>query len=182
MSDDTLTLRASGPAEATLRDETDGVTIATTTETDLDAELEIDADWLTEHGYVSKRSEASLYADDVANVICETRSGDDGTFEALDGWTLELHGSFEAWAGVAYEIADEKVSVGSRDKTANAMCLVLHGLAEHAVGDRPQLVMLDILGSYDPSDYTREAVLAELAEADGDLPTTTPTAEAAADD
>jgi hypothetical protein len=181
VSDDTLTLRAIGPAEATLRDDHGDATIATTIEVELEATLEIDAEWLAEHGYVSKRSEASLHADDVAAVICETRSGDDGTFRPLEGWTIDLSAAFETWAGVAIAAANDTVSVGGDDTVANAACLVLDGLAEHAVSDRPRLVMLDVVGSYDPSDYSRAEILSTLT-ADVENPAATPTAEATADD
>jgi hypothetical protein len=184
MTDDTLTLHAEGPAEATLQDETDGVAIATNTEVDLDAELEIDADWLADHGHVSKRSEARLYADDVAELVCERRSGDDGTFRPLEGWSVEISGSFEAWATVAIAAAKGTVTVGSDNTVANAACLTLDGLAQHAVDDRPRLVMLDICGSYDPSDYSRSGILSALQHAAESGPQIEgeATAEAAADD
>jgi hypothetical protein len=182
VSDDTLTCRATGPAEATLRDDHGDATIATTIEVELEATLEIDAEWLNEHGYVSKRSEASLHADDVARVICETRSGDDGTFRPLEGWTIELSAAFETWAGVAIDAAKSTLTIGGDDAVANAACLVLDGLAEHAVSDRPRLVMLDVVGSYDPSDYSRAEILGTLTADIESLPATTPTAEAAADD
>ena len=180
--DDRLTLRATGPAEASLRDDHGDATIATTTEVELEATLEIDAEWLAEHGYVPKRTEASLYADDVAEVICETRSGDDGTFRPLEGWTIDLSGSFETWAAVAITAAQATVSIGGDDEVANAACLVLDGLAEHAVSDRPRLVMLDVVGSYDPDEYGRAGILDTLAADTEALPATTPSAEAAADD
>ena len=179
---DTLTLRATGPAEATLRDDHEDISIATTTEVDLEATLEIDAEWLAEHGYVSKRTEASLYVDNVAEVICETRSGDDGTFRPLEGWTIDLSGSFETWAAVAIAAANDVVSIGGDDEVANAACLVLDGLADHATSDRPRLVMLDIVDSYDLADYSRAGILDTLAADVEGLPATTPTAEAAADD
>jgi hypothetical protein len=186
MTDDALTLRASGPAEATLTEAVDGVEVATTTEVELRAELAIDADWLTEHGYVSKRSAARLYADDVAEVVCAIRS-DETAFAPREGWTLELAGAFETWATVAVDVADEVVAVGSDTKRANAACLALDGLAEHAVDDRPRLVMLDICGRYDLSDFSREKLLSELSASAETTPESagadaTATGEVTADD
>lgn len=182
MSDDTLTLRATGPAEATLRDDHGDATIATKTEVELDATLDVDAEWLAEHGHVSKRSEARLYPDDVAELVCETRTDDDGTFRPLEGWTVDLSGGFEAWAAVAVTAAKRTVSIGGDDAVANAACLVLDGLAQHAESDRPRLVMLDLCGSYEPSDYSRDGIHSALGEAPQSTPETTADTGAAADD
>ena len=183
MSDDTLTLRATGPAAATVTDDHDGVEIATTTEVDLTATLEIDAEWLAEHGYVSERSEARVYVGDVAELVCETRSGSGDTeFAPRDGWTIELAGSFEEWAAIAARSAQRTVNVGTDDKVANIACMVLDGLSEHADSDRPRLVMLDICEDYDPSDYSRETLPGVLAESPDELPEVTTSTEATADD
>ncbi|WP_311171828.1 hypothetical protein [Halobellus ordinarius] len=181
MTDDTLTLRATGPAEASLETDHDGVPIATTTERQLDAELDFNAAAFQKLGAANTRG-AFLRPDAVADLVCETRSGSDGDFAPQEGWTLELSGSFAAYGQLAYEIADDVLRTDARDKTANVMCHVLDALAEYAVDDRPRLVMLDICDSYDPADYSRQKLLSALADAPESMPDATPPAEAMADD
>ena len=182
MTDDTLTLRASGPATATKTEDVDGVAIATTTEVELDAELELTAEWLTEHGYVSERSETRLYPDDVAEVVCEAHA-EEATVTPKDGWTLEISGSLDTWQRIAYELADAAVTVNSKSRTARVMCHVLQGLSEHAVDERPRYALLDVLDDYDPKGYSRAAALNELAaDADPTPEAGTATPEATADD
>ncbi|MDQ2056323.1 hypothetical protein [Halobellus sp. H-GB7] len=186
MTDDALTLRASGPALTTTETERDGVAIETTVTVDLEATLDVDADWLDEHATVCRSGGAQLAHANVARFVTETLSDAEAEYEPEDEseWDLRLSGSIEAWQAAVVPLAKRHSSrIASEDDVANAVCAILDDLSEHAASDRPQLALLDVLEDYDPDDYAKQNVLNALSATDSELTTeATPTAEVSADD
>ncbi|RLM53211.1 hypothetical protein DVK02_14535 [Halobellus sp. Atlit-31R] len=185
MTDDALTLCASGPALTTTDAEREGVAIETTVTVDLDATLNVDADWLDEHATVYRSGGARLPPANVARFVTETLSDAEAAYEptAAGEWDLRLSGSIEAWQAAVVPLAKRHSSrVAGEDDVANAACAILDDLTEHAVSDRPQLALLDVLEEYDPSDFSKQNVLSALSASDKSTPDATPSPEAVADD
>ncbi|GAB6863294.1 hypothetical protein ACFR97_10360 [Haloplanus litoreus] len=161
---DTLTLRASGTAVIERERSEGDLDVTITEEADLDATLDVDARWIKSHGGVYKQG-AHLKRSDVTELIAERLSGDDAQYyvEDTEVWTLRLDGRVDDWLNVAIYLAKDRRR-GSNAKIATNACHILDGLAEYTPEDalRPYLAILDLLGQYDISDYTRVGVLDDL--------------------
>jgi hypothetical protein len=164
---ETLTLKAAGPAKAVRTTERDGVDVETRVTTEVDASMQVDAEWFleTEHANVYKNG-AYLDRRSVADLVADA-AGDDGTtyvVSDVEEWQLELAGTVHEWLSVVIPAAKRRVTVGGSDKIANLACHVLDDLSEHAVSNRPQLALLDLLEDHDPTDFQRERVLQAVSE------------------
>jgi len=164
MSDATLTLSARGPAVAEELLELDSGAVTDRREVELDAELEIDAEWLRRKGSIYKQG-ALIRRSDVAELVVDQLSTEERTYRAgadrHDDWQLRLDGRLDDWLNVALVAADDKRTVGSNDTIAETACHILDDLEEHG-GDRPLLAMADLLGQYDVDAYDRAEVLARV--------------------
>jgi len=164
-STDTLTLTARGPALIERERSEGAIDVVVTEDARLSATIDVDAGWIETHGGVYKQG-AHLKASDITELIAERLSGDAQYYvEDADAWTLTLDGRVDDWLNAAIQPAKDRRR-GSNAKIATTACHILDGLAAYTPdgAQRPRLAMLDLIGQYDVSGYTKEDVLDELID------------------
>ena len=168
MSDETLTLYATGPAEREETHDTEHAEVVETTMVTLEATIEdVDATSLDDLGHVGNNG-AVFNTSDVAERIVDRLSDDDVIYRAghelHDDWDVMLRGRVDDWEVVALEAANSERTLGSEDAIAQTACEILDDLREFGT-DRPTLAMLDLATQFDV-DYGRADLLEDLNESD----------------
>lgn len=168
MSDETLTLYATGPAEREKTNDTEHAEVVETTTVTLEATIEdVDATSLDDIGHVGKNG-AVLKTNDIAERIVDRLSDDDVNYraghEVHDDWDVMLRGRVDDWEVVALEAANSERTLGSEAAIAQTACEIIDDLREFGT-DRPTLAMLDLVTQFDV-DYERAGLLEDLNDSD----------------
>jgi hypothetical protein len=160
MSDYALTVYAAGTVEEKTRETDDGVDIVTSTERQVDAQIELDADRLYNSDIAQTyRAGATIHASDVAAFVGEQL---DVTVIDPKEWTVTVAGPLNDWQWVALKAAEKKHTGRRKTKTIQLAIEILTSLHEEdADSDRPILAALNLDESYNGSEY-RDHLLKKL--------------------
>jgi len=178
MTDETLTLTASGRIETTTTHDSDAMTVQETTTRDVEAEIALDADALYGGAVATTHKHGvTIPASDVADHVAGEL---DARAVAPQEWDVTVAAPLDNWQTVALAAAGKRRATESTTiETALDVLETMH--ERYAESDRPLLAALNIDESYEAG--RRAQLLERLADGErSSEPTDTDAGATAADD
>lgn len=169
MTDETLTLTASGRIETTTTHDSDAMTVQETTTRDVEAEIALDADALYSGAVATTHQHGvTIPASDVADHVAGEL---DARAVAPREWDVTVAAPLDNWQKVALAAARKRRGTYESNTIETALDVLETMHERYAETDRPLLAALNIDESYEAG--RRAQLLERLADGGGERSETT---------